>query len=271
MVLRLVDSGLCSGAFNMAMDESLHFSFEPGRDDVTVRLYSWERPCISLGYFQRTSDAIRLSTCQERGVEVVRRPTGGRAVLHHNELTYSVISGVGTGPFSGSLLECYRAISACLIAGCERLGIPADKIEMAAGRDTRGASNSPACFMISSAYEIMVDGRKLIGSAQKRGQSVFMQHGSIPLRLDLQLMLDTIAGHDGLEEERVLDGFGPTSLNEVLGRAVCYDEAASAIAEGFVSQLGLDAERGEPDCTEKELAEDLMRKKYSSDSWNFRR
>ncbi|MBN2209750.1 MAG: lipoate--protein ligase family protein [Candidatus Coatesbacteria bacterium] len=268
---RYIDSGQRSAAENMAVDEALFQCFDSEQETPTLRLYGWHRPCISLGYFQRAADAVRRDVCVEKGVDVVRRMTGGRAVLHDQEVTYCVVGSVRKGAFTGRLLECYEMIAECLVTGCERLGLQRDQIEVAAGKDARSAASSPACFMTSAPRELLLNGRKLIGSAQKRGEDVFLQHGSIPVRLDLALTASVmcIDEDDGTSpSERCLQ---PVSLERALGRSLTYDEVKSAISQGFSERLGLSIEPSELSEQESEVAFSLAQGKYCSDTWNFRR
>ncbi|MBN1592087.1 MAG: lipoate--protein ligase family protein [Candidatus Coatesbacteria bacterium] len=266
--MRLIDSGSCSAELNMAIDESLFSTFDCDTAEPVLRLYTWNRPCLTLGYFQRAADAVRRDACRERGVDVVRRITGGRAVLHDQELTYCIVAPVKRGPFAGRLIDCYQAIATCLAESCEQLGISKNMIEVVTG--ARGGSASAACFMMASAYEIMVGGRKLIGSAQKRNDDVFVQHGSIPLRIDMPLTLSVMR----LEENSPGGGAGlpmPSCLEELAGRPLEYDEVKKAIKEGF--RLSLEEEVVPSDLSEQEarLAGELAREKYGTDAWNFRR
>ena len=267
--MRLIDSGTCPAAFNMAVDESLFSSFDPATDDPILRLYCWERPCVSLGYFQRAGDAVKRESCEEHGVDIVRRITGGRAVLHDQEVTYCVVAPVKTGPFAGRLIECYQAIAACLSAGCELLGVPGAAIEVVTG--PRGKSASPACFMMASAYEILVGGRKLIGSAQKRGDEVFVQHGSIPLRVDMPLTLTVMRVDEGPLAGGEAESLGPACLEDLVGRSLEFDEVKSAIGEGFRMRLGTSVEQSSLSESERALADTLSRDKYGTSSWNSRR
>ncbi len=254
----------------MAVDESLFSSFEPATDDLILRLYCWERPSVSLGYFQRAGDAVRRTFCEEHGVDIVRRITGGRAVLHDQEVTYCVVAPVKTGRFAGRLTECYQAIAACLSAGCELLGVPGEAIDVVTGHEPRGKSASSACFMMASAYEILVGGRKLIGSAQKRGDEVFVQHGSIPLRVDMPLTRNVMQ-----VDEPSADGdassLGPACLEDLVGRSLTYNEVKTAIGEGFRMWLGTSVEQSSLSESERALADTLSRDKYGTSSWSFRR
>jgi len=267
--LRVIASEGLSAALNMAVDESLFVNFDSSSEEPVLRLYGWNKPCISLGYFQKANDAIKRESCKKMGVDVVRRITGGRAVLHHQEVTYCVVASSRRGPFAGHLLDCYRAIADCLSAGCESLGLDRGRVEVVTGRGTGGTSASPACFMMTSAYEILVGGRKLIGSAQKRGDLVFVQHGSIPLRIDMELARSVMRLDGVLDERSIVQG--PICLEEAVGRDLGYEEVRQAIAAGFASRLGSSIEWSGMNKTEQKVAERLAQDKYSLESWTYRR
>jgi len=216
VVWRLLRDGARDGAENMARDEALLDSAERG-SPPTLRLYAWTRPTLSLGAHQPGSDAD-LDACRRLGVDLVRRPTGGGAVLHDAELTYAVAAQVGQGPFPASVIGVYERIAAALVAGLEGLGVSAESAR------TAGAGRSPAdCFARPSSREILVGGRKLIGSAQVRRRGAFLQHGSIliafdPLRLASVLPAgEADAGggamlHEG-DQEPLKDGIATAHMN----------------------------------------------------------
>lgn len=168
------------GATNMATDEAILQGVSAGLVPPTVRVYAWEPPALSLGYFQPLAE-VNLMACRAAGVDVVRRPTGGRAILHEHELTYCLVAPESAPPVAGGVPESYARISQALIAGLARLGVDA-RFAPPAGRGAE--SPSAACFEVPSDYEVLVAGRKLIGSAQRRQQGVVLQHGAIPLRFD---------------------------------------------------------------------------------------
>ena len=177
------------GAFNMAVDEYLFRQAGQG-SRTFVRFYRWERPTVSLGYSQRIAAVVDMDSCRRHGVDVVRRITGGKLVLHWEEITYSIASS-DTEIFSQTLGESYRRISAGLILGLEKMGLPARLAGPAPTSYSRG--NMP-CFAYPARDEIEIDGRKIVGSAQKRVEGRFLQHGSIPLRDDGGL-LDRLSLH----------------------------------------------------------------------------
>jgi lipoyl(octanoyl) transferase len=177
---RLIDSGPCAATFNMALDEALAISVRNNTSPPVLRLYGWTVPSLTLGSFQKT-DGINLVYCGTSQIPVVRRLTGGRAVLHDNELTYSFSAGYESG-FSGRLMDVYMKIGAAFHLCFTKLGIDCTMRDRA--KKGPGASGSPVCFESASIGEISFSGLKLIGSAQKRWPDAFMQQGSIPFSVD---------------------------------------------------------------------------------------
>ena len=224
----LVDPPL-AGSTNMTIDQDMLQCAEASEYPVTLlRLYSWEEPTVSIGYHQGVEDSFNWEYCRARGIPVVRRPTGGRAVLHADELTYSVVSNdPGQYPI-GSLDHTYLAIAKCLQMGFSMLGIAT---ELAVGsRDTevelKGAGKPP-CFASASRHELLCEGRKLAGSAQRRLKRSFLQHGSIPLSLDATLMAAAL----GVNQDLILRT--TISLSEAAGREVVFRELAEALRAAF--------------------------------------
>lgn len=246
----IVDAAPRTGAWNMALDEAIMEAVGSGEALPTLRLYQWQPPCLSLGKRQPLN-GVDLERCWRDGVDVVRRATGGWAILHTDELTYS-ISALPTDPRAeGAILDAYRKLSAGLVAGLHRLGVPAAMNPV----DPLGVHNtSAACFEVPSAYEVTVGDQKLIGSAQTRPRGHVLQHGSLPLTGDIARVVDylwfqteddraALAAH--LRERA-------TTLSAILARGIGFDEAAQAIAQGFAEALALDFEPG--DFTPAELA-----------------
>ncbi len=177
---RLIESGRGDAAYNMALDEAIAAAVRRGDSPPTLRLYGWCQPSVSLGSFQKITDIDR-SYCAAHDVHVVRRPTGGRGILHGEELTYS-FSARNEGLFSLGLLDAYRKISSAFSLGLQRLGLSV-KIQTRRERGTNLA-RSPLCFQSTSYGELTINGKKLIGSAQKRWSEGFLQQGSIPFIVD---------------------------------------------------------------------------------------
>ena len=177
---RFIESGLCAAAYNMALDEAIAAAVRNGDSPPTLRLYGWRQPSVSLGAFQKITD-IDTSYCAAHDLHVVRRPTGGRGILHGEELTYS-FSARNEGLFSQGLLDAYRKISTAFSLGLQRLGL---SVKMKTLRERgNNLERSPLCFQSTSYGELTVNGKKMIGSAQKRWADGFLQQGSIPYTID---------------------------------------------------------------------------------------
>jgi lipoate-protein ligase A len=217
----------------MAIDEQLLTqALLPGAVPV-LRFYSWDPPAVSLGRFQRRETAVDAEACRRTGVEIVRRITGGRAVLHNAELTYSIVSPEKNPLFPPDVIGAYKVIAAGLLAGLRNLGIPAELVTRTnrhAGlvkKDTR----DPSCFSSPSWYEIVVAGKKIVGSAQRRIPGAFLQHGSILIKHDPAFGAEVIPG--GTVSGKV------TSIERELGRQVTMGEVKQAFRDGFVDALGI--------------------------------
>ncbi len=262
---RLLNTGVSDGAANMAIDEALMQSVTENRSPPTLRFYGWAPPCVSVGYSQSVRKEIDLDRCRERGYTWVRRPTGGRAILHIDELTYSVVAPQGEARVSGDIITSYRRLSLGLVEGLRTLHggvVQADRMETGSGSE-----KSAACFDVPSHYEVTAYGRKLIGSAQVRRNGVVLQHGALPLKGDVSRLVDVLAlpepdrvALQGKLLERAI------ALDEVVGRVVPFDEAVDALTQGFGRALNLEFRPGELSQFEREAAEDLM-SRYIGDEW----
>lgn len=254
----------------MAADESMLEHVGRGESSATLRLYSWEPACLSLGYAQAFAD-IDMDRLQARGWEMVRRPTGGRAILHTDELTYSVIGPADDPRLAGSVLESYNRLSCALLNAVRSLGLDAESNPLSAelaGPGKHGSPN-PVCFEVPSAYEITVDGKKLIGSAQARRKEGVLQHGSLPLTGDLGRIAEALVFPDdaarGEARQRLLAR--ATTVESVLDRVVGWDEAAQAFIRGFEQELGLRFQAGSFSESEQRRAAELVEQKYGHASW----
>ena len=272
---RLIKTSPAPGAWNMALDEALLESMTAPQALPVLRLYAWEPPCLSLGIAQPVADVDR-EALQQRGWELVRRPTGGRAILHTDELTYSVI-GPQTDPrLAGGVLESYRRLSQALLEALHRLQVPArSEAEpiMPASADPKG----PVCFEVPSNYEITAYGKKLIGSAQARRKEGVLQHGSLPLIGDLRritqvLRFDPINEEDiplrDIAAERLLER--ATTVEACLGYPVTWETAAQAFMTAFETVLNLELIPSEPTAQELRRTDELVHQKYSHPSWTER-
>jgi lipoate-protein ligase A len=246
----IVDAAPRTGAANMALDEVIAEAVAREQAPPTLRFYQWEPACLSLGKRQPL-DGVALDRCARDGVDVARRPTGGWAILHTDELTYSIAALPSDPRASGAMLDAYRQLSAGLVAGLRRLGAPAAMNPV----NPYGVHNaSAACFEVPSAYEITVGQQKLIGSAQTRTGGRVLQHGSLPLHGDIGRVADYLAAASEEEREglRAHLRARATTLGDALGRAVSFAEACAALRAGFAEALNLDLAPGE--ATERELA-----------------
>jgi lipoate-protein ligase A len=251
-----------SGAMNMALDDALLQSVSAGSSPPILRLYRWKPATLTLGYAQRVNAGIDLGACRRAGVDVVRRPTGGRAVLHDQEVTYAIISPVGH-PFGMTVSENYRVIAGILMAVLRHFDLPA---ELVPGR-SRGGQGKAVCFTAPAQHELLIKGCKVAGCAQKRRGSTFLQHGSIPVELDLDLLNCLLPGEPGRGNDERLQTIG--WLNRFSARQLCRDEVESRLADCFASSLGLRLEEGEPTPDEVSLAQGLYESRYGNLEWTL--
>jgi lipoate-protein ligase A len=265
---RLIVDSPAQGAWNMAVDESLLEQVGRGESLPTLRLYAWEPACLSLGYAQPFAD-VDTARLHERGWEVVRRPTGGRAILHTDELTYSITAPHDEPRVLGTVLESYNRLAQALLCAVKSLGVPVEMKEHRPGQDS---AQGPVCFEVPSAYEITVGGRKLIGSAQARRREGVLQHGTLPLcgdlgRITQALVFPEDAARD-VAAEKLLSR--ATTVEAVLGKRIEWKTVAQAFVHAFESELALTFERGELSPVENARAKDLVREKYAHASWTGR-
>jgi lipoate-protein ligase A len=259
---RLIESGPCDAFYNMALDEAIAAEVRSGSVPPTLRMYGWDRPSLTLGCFQKTSD-IDLEYCKAQDIPVVRRPTGGRAILHADELTYSFSAGTDHGPFSHGLLDSYRRISIAFSMAFKTIGITAGpKKEREKGRVL---SRSPLCFQSSSYGEILTENKKLVGSAQKRWNNGLLQQGSVPY-LSRE---EKLAGIFGAEKAAALRDC-MKALRDILP-LLDEDFFRKAVASSFEEAFGIRLLQSAPSQAESLLAEELLQRKYLQDHWNLRR
>ncbi|SDL45691.1 lipoate-protein ligase A [Geoalkalibacter ferrihydriticus] len=257
----------------MAVDEALLESVAAGRCPPLLRLYRWQPAAVSLGYAQRGTDQVNLTACRRQGVEVVRRITGGRAVLHQHELTYAVVAPEQGGVFSGGVLENYRVIAAPLLALFARLGIDGRLVSGRSrfhGAQADGASS--VCFSVPSSYEILCAGRKLTGGAQKRQGGAFLQHGSIPLDLDLERLWDLLNPEDAKPRSVALRHLEQSVgwINRWHHPPLNIDSLETLFVESFAAVLGLTLEDSDLSPVELARAQELVATRYGCESWNLR-
>lgn len=263
---RLIVSPPMRGSENMALDEAILESVSAGASPPTLRLYAWNPPCLSLGYAQASEPADQRKL-QELRWDLVRRPTGGKAILHTDELTYSVAGRVQDPIFRGGVLASYRRLSAGLLRAVQQLGLDSELRVNSARLPGNGAS--PVCFVAPSPYEITWAGKKLLGSAQVRRASGVLQHGTLPLYGDMARILWVLRVKDPAQASRSLHRHA-TTMEQALGRRISWERAAVAIANGFKEALDLELVEEQPSLVELARSRELRFERYERFEWTHR-
>ncbi len=268
---RLLITPPLDGATHMAVDEAILYALAFGQGMPTIRFYQWQPPCLSLGYNQHWQE-IDEAACRRLGYTWTRRPTGGKAILHTDEATYSLVVPQHDPRIQGGIVESYRILSYGLLRGLARLGVQAQQVDKEELRaKLTSGKGGPVCFDTPSRYEITWQGKKLIGSAQLRRKKIVLQHGALPLHGDLNRILQVL---DFPPEERARQAEllpqRATTLEQVLGRALSFEEVAAALAQGFAEELNLALEPLPLTEREHELAQQLRAEQYDNDTWNKR-
>jgi lipoate-protein ligase A len=235
---RLIRDGKVPGARNMARDVAMLEAVAHGDAPPTLRLYGWDPPCLSLGRHQGL-EAADLAFCHANGIDVVRRPTGGRALLHHLELTYAVVAPLGEGPLPRAVQDTYRRICEPLVAACRSLGIAAELTPGEVNLQLPSPTSTIPCFEAPAGGEVVVGDRKLIGSAMRAHGGAVLQHGAILLDWDGRLQ----AGSMGLPDDRSLRA-SVTTFAEQLGRPCPLPELEQAVLEAFSRSFRITLEKG---------------------------
>jgi lipoate-protein ligase A len=255
----------------MAVDMAILEAVAARESLPTLRLYAWTPPCLSLGYGQRIAD-VDHERLQERGWDIVRRPTGGRAILHTDELTYSVALPSDDDLAAGTVVESYRRLSRALMSGLEQLGA---RLESNPTAQASGDRLGPVCFETPSHYEITWAGRKLVGSAQVRRAGGVLQHGSVPLVGDIGRIVDVLVYPDEQAREvaHAQVRVRAATLAEVLGQDVFFSQVSAALVMGFQSALQVDFVETADQLTVFEIARahQLQAEFFAHPSWTSRR
>ncbi len=267
-VWRLLNTGLRHGAANMAIDQALLESVAAGDSPPTLRFYGWQPACLSLGLAQ-SFDVVDEERSRQYGWDVVRRATGGRAILHVDELTYSVCAPKSEPRVAGAILESYERLSEALLAGLQQMGLQPQRVK------TPSQDNGEigaACFDGPANYEIMMGQHKLLGSAQTRKKGVVLQHGTLPLYGDISRIADALSFESAGQRKALAMRmrYRATTVFNHLGKKIKFDEAASCMESGFIKRLNLSFV--ESDLTAKEMAraKEIETEKFGADSWTKR-
>ncbi|MEM1502149.1 biotin/lipoate A/B protein ligase family protein [Domibacillus sp. 8LH] len=270
-----LDTGNQNAAYNMAVDEALLDWHSKGLIPPVVRFYGWEPAALSIGYFQKAEKEVDFDAVRNYGLGFVRRPTGGRGVLHEHELTYSVIVSEEHPDMPTGVTEAYRVISEGVLQGFRKLGLAAEFAVPRTEEEKASLKNprSSVCFDAPSWYELVVEGRKVAGSAQTRQKGVILQHGSILLDLDEDKLFSLFHYPNDRVKERMKKAFGnkAVAINALRAEPVTLDEARVAFKQGFEEGLNIHLEPLVLTGGQKRQIETIQRDRYENPDWNFRR
>lgn len=260
---RLIDTGPLSGPENMAIDEALLACFDPETSVPVFRLYGWNPPALTLGRFQDTRAVLDLNRCRADNIPVIRRITGGGIIYHADELTYSIVCAPHHLPNAATVKESFRTLTAFLLRFYTSLGLTAQYAVEASSDPSGLGERTPFCFAGRESFDILINGRKIGGNAQRRLKNAIFQHGSIPL------VNWVIAGAGYLRENPgELDG-SVAALADV-GVEVLLDELKEKLRTAFTDGDGIELKSSQLYENESCMAKELSDAKYVSESWNLR-
>ncbi|WP_436853957.1 lipoate--protein ligase family protein [Staphylococcus caeli] len=269
-----INTGSKDPFYNMAFDEALLNFVARGEIDPVIRFYTWDPATLSIGYFQRLTKEIDIAKVEEKGYGLVRRQTGGRGVLHDKELTYSVIVPESHPNMPSTVTEAYRVISEGLLEGFKHLGfdasfaIPRSKEE----REKLKQPRSAVCFDAPSWYELVVEGRKIAGSAQVRQKGVILQHGSLLQDVDIDDLFDMFIFKNERLKDKMKQAFveKAVAINDISDRHITIEEMEEAFEIGFKKGLNINFKPLELTDQQQQEVDELI-EKYKSHEWNYRK
>lgn len=282
MEWRLIKDNYHTGFMNMAIDEAIMIAHREGLVPPTIRFYQWSPPAVSLGYFQDLKKEIDVDACKNLGIDIVRRPTGGKAVLHDKELTYSFIIKENHPLVNDSILETYKKISGGIIRGLSYLGITAELVPLREKLKNSSSGNEikskishsdikSICFSVPSQYEVQAEGKKIVGSAQVRKREIVLQHGSLLIELEKDKLFSVFSFPSVQIRERLKIRFKATSLEEILKRKINFSELSEILPGGFEEEFGVRLTEGKLTKQEEKISQELLENKYSTYEWNYER
>lgn len=269
-----INSGPSSPSFNMALDEALLTWHSENRIPPVIRFYEWSPATLSIGYFQKVYKDIDLESVKKLGLGFVRRPTGGRAVLHEAELTYSIIVTEQHPKMPATVTEAYRILSEGLLLGFQQLGLQANFSipDTEEKQQDLKKPKSAVCFDAPSWYELVVEGKKVAGSAQTRQKGVILQHGSILLELDEEKLLSVFKFQSDDQKEKMKQKLPEkaVAINQLMKHPVTIKNCVDAFKKGF--EEALDIELVPYNLTEEQIqfVRKIELEKYANDEWNFK-
>ncbi len=249
---RFLDTGVSPAVFNMGLDESILHSVSSGEQLPTFRVYGWNPPAVSIGYFQGLEEEVDTAACRAHGVDVVRRITGGGSVFHQAEITYSIVIPEGHPLAPQSIQESYGTLCSGIVAGLKELGVASE---------------------FAPINDIVSGGRKISGNAQTRKKSCLLQHGTILLDLDVDLMFELLKVPQEKARGKLIEDVKArvTSLKAILKREILYAEIASALVRGFAKALDISFVSQAPSIREIERAREMAGSRCSDPAWSSRR
>lgn len=263
-----LNSGFHDAATNMAIDEALLDWHSEGKIPPVVRFYGWENPSLTVGHFQNEAKTIDFSGIKKHQCDFVRRLTGGSAVLHDDELTYSIIVSEAHEKIPHSINEAYYVLAQGLLEGYKLLGIDVDFAKPA----PKPGDRSAVCFETPAIYEMVVQGKKISGNAQTRRKGVLLQHGSLPISFDAAMLFDLFRFSNESHRIKQRDKFAQkaVSINDMTDEVHTYDTLVPVFLEGFKKSLQIHTE--EMILTEEQwdYIQSLKESKYATESWNKR-
>jgi len=249
---RLLETGFNTGAFNMALDQTVLEGVASATVLPTIRFYGWKPWAVSIGYFQGLEEEVDTQACSRRGIDVVRRITGGGAVFHQAEVTYSIIIPETHPLYQRKVLDSYELICQGIIDGLKGMGVSAQ---------------------FAPINDIVVDNRKVSGNAQTRKLGCILQHGTILLDVDVELMFSLLRVPSEKAKGKLIEDVKSRvrGLKQLLGREVSFDETVEALKRGFQSALDLDYQTGDPLPEEIKRASVVAQERFANPEWNQRR
>jgi len=252
MEWRLLLTGFNDAFTNMSIDESILIHRSKNEVPSTVRLYGWSPPAVSIGYFQSLEEEVDLNKCGEFGIDYIRRITGGGAVFHDKEVTYSCVAPENDPLIPSDILGSYRKICAGIVQGLSKLGIESSFVPL---------------------NDIITNGRKISGNAQTRKFHTILQHGTILIDTDVEKMFSLLKVPSEKLRDKLIKHVKDrvTSINAILGRKVDFDKVCDVLAEGFKEALDVELVKGKLSESELKLSQKIAKERYRNREWNHRR
>ena len=271
---RLLDTEYNSGYYNMAVDEAIMKASRKKLVPPTIRFYQWSPPALSLGYSQKGKEVVDRKSCARSGVDVVRRLTGGRTILHDDELTYSIVLREEKDILPDSIIKSYKVISRGMVKGLKKLNLPVE-LKPFDKNKKKEKGFSAACFDAPSWYEVLADGKKLIGSAQTRRKGIILQHNYIPFTIKADKIYSLLKMKGNNQEKlrkRMIDKFQKkaTALNTESEEVININELKKVLKKGWEEEFQVSLKWGELIPQEEKWIKQLVEKKYLTDEWNYR-